>query len=325
MGLRQRIFGPRADGNAHGETALPNRRPEPPKGASNYVILILDSCRFDSWIRAKPKVMSKLGQVEKRYSYATWTAPSHYNLLIGLLPHTSPPHVYASEYYKDDFLKFKERFRLPDMTFGSMVPSLWLPRYLQGIGYRTNMYVSMPVLNPETPINVGFDTFELLDRHNDVSQAFEKMRFYADRPSFFVINTGETHYPYATPDEPENHWPRISGVNGVFKHLDDHVRGSGGSADPAASADAALRKGAIVKSEPFFDDAKMDLLHRRQVRAVEWVDRQVEMLFDLCPDNTYITITADHGELFGEAGYFGHGPIQHEKCIEVPFVEGRLR
>jgi len=36
-------------------------------------------------------------------------------------------------------------------------------------------------------------------------------------------------------------------------------------------------------------------------------------------------VTADHGELFGEAGYFGHGPIMHEKCFEVPFVEGMLR
>jgi arylsulfatase A-like enzyme len=313
MGIRDRLFGRAAEAAPPAPTTSPilRPRPAPPPGASNYVILILDSCRFDSWVRAKPKVMSKLGPLEKRYTYATWTAPSHYNLLIGLLPHSSPPQVYASEYYKDDFLKFKDRFRLPDMTFGSMVPNLWLPKYLQSIGYRTNMFVSMPVLNPETPINVGFDTFELLDHHNDVTQAFRKMRFYEDRPSFFVINTGETHYPYATPDEPENHWPRISGVNGVFKHLDDHLRKGG--IVPASAADK------------FFDDDKMKQLHRRQVNAVEWVDRQVEMLFDLCPDNTYITITADHGELFGESGYFGHGPINHEKCIEVPFVEGRLR
>jgi hypothetical protein len=33
-------------------------------------------------------------------------------------------------------------------------------------------------------------------------------------------------------------------------------------------------------------------------------------------------VTADHGELFGEDGYFGHGPIQHPKVLEVPFVEG---
>src|SRR5687767_15014842 len=90
-------------------------RPEPPPGASNYVIVTLDSCRFDSFVKAKPKHMARLGAIEKRYTYATWTSPSHYNLLIGLLPHVSPAHVYASEYYKDDFLKFKERFNVAEM------------------------------------------------------------------------------------------------------------------------------------------------------------------------------------------------------------------
>jgi len=41
------------------------------------------------------------------------------------------------------------------------------------------------------------------------------------------------------------------------------------------------------------------------------------------PENTYFIVTSDHGELFGEDGYFGHGPIMHEKCFEIPFVEGR--
>jgi glucan phosphoethanolaminetransferase (alkaline phosphatase superfamily) len=35
-----------------------------------------------------------------------------------------------------------------------------------------------------------------------------------------------------------------------------------------------------------------------------------------------VIVTSDHGELFGEERYFGHGPIAHEKVLEVPFVEG---
>lgn len=309
--LRARLHPPEHTPPAAPVVAAPTR-PAPPEGASNYVVLILDSCRYDSFMRAKPKIMSKLGPIEKRWTYATWTAPSHYNLLIGLLPHVSPANVYASEYYKDDFLRFKERFNVSELSFGKMVPNLWLPTYLRNsLGYRTNMYVSMPVLNPTTPVNHDFDDYQLMDHHNDVGAIFRKMRFYEERPSFFVLNTGETHYPYATPDEPENEWPRISGVNGVFKHLDDHVRA-----------------GNLVhtsEAPKFFDDAKMKELHGRQVDAVKWVDRAVEELFDTVPPNTYITITADHGELFGEKGYFGHGPINHEKCLEVPFVEGRIR
>ena len=75
----------------------------------------------------------------------------------------------------------------------------------------------------------------------------------------------------------------------------------------------------------FFDDDKLDLLRRRQIRAVEHVDRVLERLYDTVPEGTWITITSDHGELFGEEGYFGHGPILHDKVLEVPFVEGLLR
>jgi hypothetical protein len=261
-------------------------------------------------MRARPKTMKKLGKVERRWSYASWTSPSHYNLLIGLMPHLSPKHVYASEYYKKDFLQFNERLGCRDIQFRSLVPRLYLPVFLnETLGYRTHAMVSLPVLNPKTVLNQGFDSYKLMDQHNDMRAMVRQLKFSADRPSFYLLNVGETHYPYALPDEPEDQWPRISGVHGVFKHLDDLVVGG------------KLRK----SKEKFFDDAKMEELRKRQVRAVGYLDKVVEELFDVVPKNTYITITADHGELFGEDGYFGHGPIHHEKVWEVPFVEGKIR
>ncbi len=312
MGLFRRLAAalaqPPADTTSSEPTPAP--RPAPPPGATNYVVVVLDSCRFDSFVAAAPKHLAKLGPIQRRWSYATWTAPSHYNLLMGLLPHESPRNVYASEYYKQDFLRFRERLNF-DVSFARMVPHLWMPGYLRAAGYRTGMYVSMPVLNPATPINRDFDDYALMDHHNDVVPMIRRLRFYEERPSFYVLNTGETHYPYATPDEPENDWPRISGVNGVFKHLDDHLRA--GQLVEAAEAPS------------FFDDARMAELRARQVRAVQWVDRALEELLDTVPKGTWITVTADHGELFGEGGYFGHGPVQHDKVFEVPFVEGRIR
>jgi hypothetical protein len=277
---------------------------------NNYILVVFDSCRYDSFMRARPKTMKKLGKVERRWSYASWTSPSHYNLLIGLMPHLSPKHVYASEYYKKDFLQFNERLGCRDIQFRSLVPRLYLPVFLnETLGYRTHAMVSLPVLNPKTVLNQGFDSYKLMDQHNDMRAMVRQLKFSADRPSFYLLNVGETHYPYALPDEPEDEWPRISGVHGVFKHLDDLVVGG------------KLRK----SKEKFFDDAKMEELRKRQVRAVGYLDKVVEELFDVVPKNTYITITADHGELFGEDGYFGHGPIHHEKVWEVPFVEGKIR
>jgi arylsulfatase A-like enzyme len=83
--------------------------------------------------------------------------------------------------------------------------------------------------------------------------------------------------------------------------------------------------GGKLKGTRFFNQKKMNDLRHRQIAAVKYLDVVVEELFDLVPKNTYITITSDHGELFGEDGYFGHGPVQHPKVLEVPFLEGKLR
>lgn len=283
-----------------------------PGGENNYLLIILDSCRYDSFMAAQPKTIMRLGSVERRWSYASWTSPSHYNLLTGLLPHSSPSNVYASEYYKHDFLRYNTRLGASGIEFKRFLPSLFLPTFLKHtMGYRTHALVSLPVLNPATAINRDFDSFVLMPTHNDMAAMFERMRFDAERPSFFLLNVGETHYPFARPSEDPNEWPHISGVHGVFKHLDDDTVGG-----------QLIAGGAEPKT---FDQQKLDLLRQRQIDTVRYLDGVFERLFDLVPRNTYVTVTADHGELFGESGYFGHGPINHEKVFEVPFVEGKIR
>ena len=136
---------------------------------NNYILVIFDSCRYDTFKEAAPKTMSRLGEVEQRWSYASWTAPSHYNLLMGLLPHHSPSNVFASEYYKKGFLQFNERLGAENIEFKSFVPKLFFPAFLQEkMGYRTHAMVSLPVLNPRTILNQNFDTFRLMDSHNDM-------------------------------------------------------------------------------------------------------------------------------------------------------------
>ncbi|HEX8086620.1 MAG TPA: sulfatase-like hydrolase/transferase [Solirubrobacteraceae bacterium] len=267
----------------------------------NLVVVTLDSCRYDSWTAAAPENLARLGPVERRYSYVSWTAPSHFNLLMGLLPHTNPRHVYASEYYKRDFARYGERLGVADMEFRRLLPSLWLPRFLRdSLGYSTHALVSLPVLNPHTILNQAFDSYEMMPRHNDMAAMLDRLRFDAERPSFHLLNVGETHYPYALPSEAPDEWPRLHGVHGVFKHMGDSV----GEA-PAS-----------------FDQDALDRLRARQVEAVRYLDGVFASLFEALPRDTWVIVTADHGELFGEDGFFGHGPVMHEKVFEVPFVEG---
>jgi sulfatase-like protein len=271
----------------------------------NLVVVVLDSLRYDSWVAAEPGTLAQLGPVERRWSYATWTAPSHYNLLMGLLPHTSPPEVYASEYYKQDFLRYRERLDVPDMEFKRLLPSIFLPTYLKhDLGYATHARVSMPVLNKHTCINRDFDSYELMPRHNDMAAMLPELRFHDSAPSFHLLNVGETHYPYAKPDEDPSRWPHISGVHGVFKRLGEEAV-----------------EGDVVE---FFDATSLRELHARQIEAVRYLDGVFARLFDMLPSDTWVIVTSDHGELFGEERFFGHGPIMHEKVLEVPFVEGMV-
>jgi hypothetical protein len=117
-----------------------------PDGARHLVLIILDSLPYDSWIAADPKLMGRIRDVERRWSYASWTAPSHQVLA-------------------------------------------WKPNTRDGV---------MPVLNRHTPLNHDFDTYELMPTHNDVAAMFDRVGF-DDGPSFYMLNVGETHYPYALP------------------------------------------------------------------------------------------------------------------------------
>lgn len=268
----------------------------------NLVVVVLDSLRYDTWLEAAPTQLSRLGPVERRWSYASWTAPSHYNLMMGLLPHSSPRNVYASDHYKADLARYSERLGIEGLGFESLLPSLFLPTHLkQGLGYRTAAMVSMPVLNPYTLLNRDFDSYELMPSHNDMGAMLDKLRFDTDAPSFYLLNVGETHYPYAVPGEDEEQWPRIPGFHGVVKRMNETADDDG----PAA-----------------FDRAQLQRLRQRQVQALDYLDGVFGKLFEILPRDTWVVVTSDHGELFGEDGYFGHGPVAHEKVFEVPFVEG---
>ncbi len=268
---------------------------------NHIVFIIMDSCRYDTFTAAKTPNIDRIGEVEKRYSYASWTAPAHYAFTMGMLPHSSPTQVFASEVYKEEFVLWTDRTGSSDISFKDFLPELSLPTVLKKLGYFTVARVSMPVLNKFTLISQHFDDYKLMDNHNNFAGMVDEIAFPDDQPHYYFLNLGETHYPYMLMGE---NLPRISGVHGVFKSL-------GGNKDKNAG-----------KVDEFFDVEQMRKFHEQQVTCVEYIDTLIGDLMEKAPENTYFIVTSDHGELFGEDGFFGHGPIMHEKCFEVPFLEG---
>ena len=274
--------------------------------ARNLVFIVLDSCRYDSFVKARTPNFDSIDVAEQRWSYASWTAPSHYAYLMGLVPHRSPQHVYASEVYKKDFSDWVERLDIPDLGFSSFVPQLSLPKLLKDHGYRCVARVSMPVLNSFTLVSKFFDDYKLMPNHNDFASMVKEIEFSTEQPTFYFMNLGETHYPYMLSG---NDMPHISGVHGAAKEL-------------AAGQDGGGRIERGNGSADFFDADRMQFLHEQQIRCVEYVDGVFGELLKRSPFETYFMVMADHGEAFGEGGYFGHGPVMHEVAFAVPFLEG---
>ena len=192
---------------------------------------------------------------------------------------------------------------IADLSFKTFVPELCLAKVLKKLGYRTVARVSMPVLNAFAGFDRGFDDYRLMTNHNDFAGMVDEIDFSGPEPCFYFLNLGETHYPYMLQDDD---LPRISGVHGVLS-MDDLV---------ARSSDD------LTADQTFFSMDAMRHFRAQQSRCVEYVDGVLGQLVEKSPANTYFIVTSDHGELFGEDGYFGHGPVMHEKCFEVPFLEG---
>jgi arylsulfatase A-like enzyme len=272
---------------------------------NHLVYIVLDSCRYDSFMRARTPNIDRIGAADLRFSFASWTAPSHFAFLMGQVPHKSPRRVFASEVYKTQFAEWVGRLGIPDLSFKSLLPELCLAGMLKKHGYRTTARVSMPVLNPYAGLTRGFDDYRLMDNHNDFAGMVREIDFIMGQRGFHFFNLGETHYPYMLDGA---QLPKISGLHGVAQQMDDMLaRSSDGPGD----------------GPEFFPADTMRFLRDQQVRCVEYVDGLIGELLAKCPVDTYFIITADHGELFGEDDYFGHGPVMHQKCFEVPFVEGR--
>jgi membrane-anchored protein YejM (alkaline phosphatase superfamily) len=188
--------------------------------------------------------------------------------------------------------------RLGRLQAIKFLPEFSLPKVLKGYGYKTAAFVSMPVINSQTSMAHFFDQYELMPQHNDFASIIDRLDFSGDVPRFYFLNVGETHYPYSLPGE-ESVLPRISGLRGALREE-------------------------IATSRPFFGERELKRMKNKQIECVEYLDSCLEKLFEKCPPNTHIIVTSDHGELFGESGLFGHGPVFHQKVFEVPFVEGLI-
>lgn len=261
-----------------------------PRSYPDLLFLIADSLRYDSAIMARTPNLDRFGEIHRCYAQATGTWPSLMGMLVGLLPHAFEPiplyNRFISRLVRMGPAWPGSRSAAMGETPEITIDDEWsIPHGYRAAGANTVATGPSFLSWMNHPFwAANFESYSALREASQQAQWF--LQRIDERPCFGLINFGETHAPYAAGAAPE---PLPDGYA-------RHKLGEG----PLSSEDFAR-------------------LHRRQITACEYLDDVVGKLCQELRPGTTVVFTGDHGECFGEDGYFGHG-FYHPKVMEVPML-----
>jgi arylsulfatase A-like enzyme len=271
----------------------------------SIVFFVADSLRWDSFERARTPVLDRFApRQERRVSYASWTQPSHACLFSGLLPHANIAGSRAADVYSNDFRLWGRVLAGKGESGSELYPHLSLAQFARNKGWHTIASVAMPVLNESTSFSRGFHEYTLSPQGGSIeTQTIALAPLLSGERDFIFINVGETHYPYLLPSESV---PRLSGIRGATTNL----------AGPCGSTTA---------QDSEFTPELLSEMHASQIAGLERIDKHLDGFIAGLRKPLLLIFVSDHGELFGEDGYVGHGPFFHRLLFEVPLAAGVIR
>jgi len=260
---------------------------------TNYLLLTYDSCRYDVLVAAQTPVLDSYARIYAAQAPGNFTFASHQAFFVGILPNALEDIPFLNRFNKQlwGLQEVGERQVAKESLI--RVESSWnLVDGLRQQGFQT---VGAGAMNwfRQASLTAGFAHFLFTGRNAD--RQVEYLRSTIDpRGRFFgFINFGETHAPY-----------RFRGSEAICP---DDVRARRMSWPP-------VERGPTGRETKAF---------QFQLAAAEFLDQQLAALFAGLPGETVVVVTADHGDCFGEDGYWGHG-VNHPKVLEVPLAIFRL-
>ena len=165
----------------------------------NYVVIVLDSCRYDSMTMPNP-LLELMGYPKgplPAYAPANWTLPSHISMMRGFFP--------ENPYFRLPYIcrEVKQLIRSAAARPGParlVYGGIDLAEGFNRLGYFTQCSVALPWLTPES-FSKHFQKHRCHwtgdnNRFWFVVEQFEGLE--AKEPFFWFVNLGETHIPYAT-------------------------------------------------------------------------------------------------------------------------------
>lgn len=280
----------------------------------NIILLSIDALRADhlgahGYKRETTPFLDELAEREIEFKTAI-SASSHTREAVPALLSGRYPDVFAANGYQ-------------------YVPKTVADR-LSEVGYRTAGFHSNPYVSRAYGFDSGFDTFDddlVLGQNRFVALAQRAVNKY-------VLNRGEYHARAAEINDRSLSW--LNSVDdGQPFFLWNHYMDPHGPYNPPAKytyADCELSNDEAQTLYQKTIDHPDEITERERQSLIDaydgeirYLDEQLRTFFAALDDRglleeSLIVVTADHGDAFGEHGYYTHPRYLHESLLHVPLI-----
>jgi arylsulfatase A-like enzyme len=329
---------------------------EPAANTPNVIWIVADTLRADhmslyGYNRPTTPEIDKWAQrgitFEMARSAAPWTLPSHVTMFTGLWPFQHGARV--DRPYLGSSPTVAEHLRARGYATAGFVSNVRICNQVYGVGRGFDTYVdypcnhevslraavnssslgasvmevgsrmTLPVLRP-FPFNLKPDAREITGRGREwlgeVDRRNASTGAGATRPFFLFLNVMDTHGPYvASSAASGKFW---TGPVPPLKHSTPECGWVALREMDQASADAhPKRRSELEAVSRRLIDLYDECLSGLDADLGRFLDglRSAGML-----ENTWVVITGDHGEHFGEHRNFGHGSTVYNELTHVPLI-----
>lgn len=264
-------------------------------------------------------------QVEKVYTNAPWTAPSHASLFSGKLPSehgmTTGSIIFQEQSFVEDLEE--EGYNTVGISANSLVSAdLNFDRgfnsFHEVFDFDTESSEDFLRAAKKALKNPDLETFRKglnflytkftggSSRGAETIEELTKQEIRADsQPNFLFINYTDVHLPYNAPEEYVEQFTDDASEK-LSRHMKDHLNSE--------------------KPEIFYhgfpncsDQELIDLYDA----SIKYLDQKIKSLYEYLNeelDDLVFIVTSDHGENFGEHGAYFHQCGIWEKSIRVPLI-----
>jgi arylsulfatase A-like enzyme len=296
----------------------------PPAGSPNIILITLDTVRADhfssyGYSRQTTPYLDQFARqgvlFENAIAPASWTLASHASIFTGLLPHqhgadwTVPllagPHTLAE-------ILGSRGYETAGFTANTYCEKVWgLGRGFETYGdnngsFRQNLAQTFIGEAMVQPLYQDWRRYDVFYRRNAEELNRSILRWFrhrAKRPYFLFINYFDAHDPYLTGGSYNHRFGSISSSLARGVHLVPDRRNP---SERLSRSEQASVVSAYDNCLAYLDNQVGRLLQALS-RSPGW-------------ENTVVIITSDHGEAFGEHGYYGHGYDLYREVLHVPLI-----